>query len=237
MAATQQALLMIGGASGATDPDYASVVLLMHMDGANGGTSFVDEKGHTCTAVGSATTSTIQQKWGSASAKFGSLPSAITVASSSGDMVFGSGIDYTIEMWVYPTSFSDYQSIFSTGDYNTTQLTLRINPSGYVEAFYGSGGSILTTSNALTANAWHHIAVCRSSGGAVTGIYVDGVRDALWSLSFDASANSPRIGSILVSGTEFFPSLSYIDDLRVTKAVARYTGSSYTVPTAAFPNS
>jgi len=56
-------------AAASTDPNFADVVLLLHMDGANGGTSFTDNSNsaHTVTAVGNANTNTSVKKFGTAS--------------------------------------------------------------------------------------------------------------------------------------------------------------------------
>ena len=82
------------------DPHWSNVVALLHLDGANGSATFTDQKGHTFTAGGSATLSTAQQKFGSASLVLNGSTQYITSATSA-DWEMGSG-DFTIEMWVRP---------------------------------------------------------------------------------------------------------------------------------------
>jgi hypothetical protein len=106
--------------------------------------------------------------------------------------------------------------------------------------FGGSGNGVevwfnsqtASSSANLVANGWHHIAFVRLNG--VCTIYVDGVAG-----SFSATDNTNitttagTIGLDTYSGARIFN--GYIDDLRITKGVARYT-ANFTPPTAAFPN-
>jgi len=87
--------------AGPTDPDFASVVLLLHCNGSNGGTTFTDNSsyGRAMTANGNAQTSTAQSKFNGSSGLFDGAGDYLT-ASASSDFTFGTG-DYTIESWVY----------------------------------------------------------------------------------------------------------------------------------------
>ena len=68
----QQGFIMnpfrFGGAPAPTDPDYANVSLLLHMDGTDGSTTFTDNSpiGHTVTAVSNAQINTARDKFGGA---------------------------------------------------------------------------------------------------------------------------------------------------------------------------
>ena len=57
------------GAPGGIDPHWSNVVFLSHFDGTDGATSFVDQKGHTFTVLGSSALSTSRSKFGTASLK------------------------------------------------------------------------------------------------------------------------------------------------------------------------
>jgi hypothetical protein len=67
-------------------------------------------------------------------------------------------------------------------------------------------------------------------------MYKDGTRVSTntFSGSLDTGTRRFVIGS---SGSTAEAWNGYIDDLRITKGHARYTGSTITVPTAAFPTS
>jgi hypothetical protein len=78
------------------DPNYASVSLLLHMDGTNGSTVFTDLSPvpKVVTRFGDAQISTAQSKFGGSSAYFDGTGDYLTVASSA-DFGFGTG-DFTI---------------------------------------------------------------------------------------------------------------------------------------------
>jgi hypothetical protein len=84
----------------ATDPNFASVVLLVGFDGSDGSTTFTDESGaaHALTAVGNVQVDTAQSKFGGASGLFDGAGDAITAADSAA-WHFGTG-DFTVEAWV-----------------------------------------------------------------------------------------------------------------------------------------
>lgn len=101
------------GPLGSVDPSYALVGILLHMDGANGGTTFIDSGplGLTVTPT-SVTTSTAQFKFGTASALISTTAStgnSLQVAHNAA-LAPGAG-DFTIECWVYFTSLPAYSVI------------------------------------------------------------------------------------------------------------------------------
>jgi hypothetical protein len=67
-------------------------------------------------------------------------------------------------------------------------------------------------------------------------VYCDGVGGTATenTMDFDDTTWVPTVGSYTHSSDDSF--VGYIDELRVTKGVARYTGESFPVPTAPFPN-
>ena len=93
-------------------------------------------------------------------------------------------------------------------------------------------GSDSTLSDATYQNNWNHIAVSRSSGTAKS--FVNGTQVASWSSSLDYSDATIEGGSAHSNlGFTNFNFDGYIDDLRITNGVGRYT-SNFTVPTAAY---
>ena len=93
----------------------------------------------------------------------------------------------------------------------------------------GSGfGSVFSGTTSSLTNAWHHIAVSRSSG--VTKIYVDGSSIASHSSAIDFSLSNPFVvGYAYSNGSGSGSIQGYIQDFRVTKAYARYT-TNFTPP-------
>jgi hypothetical protein len=218
------------------DPYADNVSLLLNGNGTNGITTFTDSSsyGHTVTPVGNAQISTAQNKFGGASMAF--LGSGSDRATISDNVAFQYGTDdFTIEMWVYITSFGNgFTPIVKwngSGTSSGTRFGITINSSvintdtGYVATLNYT--TVQSITNSL--NTWYHIAFVRS--GTSLYIFRNGTlhRQAAISSSqsFTASGNV-TLGSYPDAYTT---GNGYIDDLRITKGVARYT-SNFTPPTA-----
>ena len=229
------------GVSGPFDQYLSKVVLAMHMDGVNTSTTFTDLRGHAITANGSAQISTAQSKFGGASALFNGTTDYLTTPDSN-DWFWGTG-DFTVEMWFYLTSFTtgQYVTFLSQGPDSNNYFQLQILENGatdyaYLGDFSGGvgaapGGSLGVN---ITTGAWHHFAVARS--GTNLRFFIDGTL-GLTSSGFSTSI-ADQTGNFVIgrndfNATQYMP--GYIDDLRITKGVARYT-ASFTPPTRAFPN-
>jgi hypothetical protein len=101
--------------------------------------------------------------------------------------------------------------------------------------FMNSGAQYTQNTNAIALNQWNHITWQRSSG--IFKIFVNGSSSN--SVAFTNNITLPSINSSIGSSGLFadniYSSQGYIDDLRITKGVARYT-ANFTPPTQAFPN-
>jgi hypothetical protein len=206
-----------------SDRFWAYTKLAMKMNGTDGGTTFTDEKGHTITPTG-VTTSTSVKKFGTASAYFpGSGGNRLTTPNSA-DFIMGTG-DYTIEGWIYATSLpaSTARRIVAIGRNSVAfSLSVVINPAGNVRADIGVA-TVLTSSSTITTNTWTHFALVKSSG--VMTLYMNGVSAGTVSNSTSLTfTQTLMIGydDTVGSGSEF---AGYMDDVRITKGVARYTGN------------
>lgn len=221
----------------ANDPYWNSVVLAMHMDDVG----LTDVKGHTITRVGTAARSAAQSKFGGYSALFNAATpnqgNRLSVTGTLTDFSFSG--DFTVEFYMYPTAFGA-----SWGSYVVdTRNTSVANGTGwYISYGYASSGNKLsvydgTTDIATTfvppLNAWSHVAVVRASG--VISVYANG---ALVNTPVSNSATIPCSQFLIGSAGNAASTTGiagYIDDLRITKGVARYT-ANFSVPTEAFPN-
>ena len=221
-----------GGGGGGTDPDFANVVLLLHGDGANNGTTFTDSSAYArSVTVGSGSvTSTTQTKFGSASLSFPTSSNYATCADAA-ELRMGTS-DFTIEAWFYPSGGS-YPAFYAKGFNSSDGLQFFVGNSNC--AFRANGTTDLNAVG-ISNSAWSHVAFCRQ--GTTRRIYINGSQAASDTLSFDNSSTSTlELGAIPTSASGFRYT-GYIDDLRVTKGVCRYpNGTTFTPPTAAFPNS
>ena len=228
----------------ATDPNFGSVELLLHMNGANGGTTFTDSssRSRTATVAGNTNTSTTQSKFGGASAFFDGTGDYLTYTPNSNLIDWTTGA-YTIEAWVYAASWSGWSdgtnlapSLCGNSDTASSANYWSFGPlsSGIVEFVYwdGSQQRKVTGTSTLTTNTWHHIAM--TCEGTTVRVFVNGTLEASGTI---AGSPAPNTGTVFAVGQGNNASITgYVDDLRVTQGTARYT-ANFTPPTAAFPNS
>jgi hypothetical protein len=147
---------------------------------------------------------------------------------------FGTG-DFTIECWVNVTNYSSERAIFYkyVSWATNADFALRIDGStGLVRFLAGDNTPISITSNsAISTGTWVHIAVTRASG--VTKLFVNGTQQTsthTGSVSIPNDSTNLAIGADLSGSSPF---LGYIDDIRITRNVARYT-ANFTPPTSTF---
>jgi len=230
-------------AAGPTDPNFANVSLLLHGDGTNGSTTIVDSSPSpkTVTAFGDAQISTAQSKFGGASIAFDGAGDYLKSPISS-DYEFGTG-DFTVEAWVRFVSISAEQRIVGIGRGalgvgNPIYTGWSVRYSTGKLAFYRFDGSETDVNRAWSpvVNTWYHVAVSRN--GTSLRLFADGNQLGAThtsTLSYNRVNNEDiEVGQIITgAGTFYFN--GYIDDLRITKGVARYT-ANFTPPTAPFPD-
>jgi len=227
------------------DEYWDNVVLLVHWDGDDASTTFYDasDSAHALTAAGNAQLSTAVKKFGTASLKSpeGTSPKSYVSAADSADWDFGTG-DFTIECFVqFYHPGSDFDTAIIVGNAYTSnpgntgwELThdFGSSPVGILN-FSWDGSVIISFADAgIYDGAMHHIAVSRT--GTTLRLLVDGAVGASNTHGDDISGIS---NDLWIANSELLFSsgaLVYVDELRITKGVGRYTGS-YTVPTAPFP--
>ena len=224
--------LITGSEKTPVDPVFNNVSLLLHGDGANGSTTITDNSltPKTVTAFGNAQISTAQSKFGGASILFDGTVGYLDVGSNS---EFGYGLsDFTIETWVYRNVSSSLQIITDQRAGVVTQLvpTLYINATSLFN--YANGGNRIA-GGVVPASQWVHIALSRS--GTSTKLFINGLQGG----STYADSNNYIDSPVRVGGANDSSSVAtlngYLDDLRITKGVARYT-ANFTPPTAPFPD-
>jgi len=213
------------------------VTLLLDGDGTSGSTTFTDKSSspHTITVNGDTQVDTTVKKFGSGSIEFDGSGDYLDVSVDSRLTFDG---DFTVEAWVYPDTAGSYQPIIDARASNIAYQNYYFglaNVGGTLrtEVILASGATGRTgTTNAVPTGQWSHIAWVRNSGVITT--YVNGVADA--TTKTDSATLTPtnfRIGAAVGTPNAYFD--GYLDDIRITKGVARYT-NSFTPPTAALTN-
>jgi len=182
--------------------------------------------------VGGAAISTTQSKFGGSSMYFDGNDKVTLPYSQN----FNLGTNYTIEGWVYPTSVTGYQRIFDIVNSATSSpafLDIAFNGTALVSELRTTNGGAVTTisGGTVSTGAWIHVALSVYSGSA--RLFLNGVQvGSTTTFSALPDQNFVGIGGIGNSLTIDYLT-GYIDDLRITKGIARYV-QNFTPPTTAF---
>ena len=195
---------------------------------------------HTVTAVSSADISSTQAKFGGNSLLLNGTSQYLTVANDA-DFQFGTE-DFTIEAWVYQSTAAgsdaaDRHNVVSRmASSSNRSWSIDIRQDGGQQRIVfgfsenGSNATEIKFDCEVPYGSWHHIAIVRFRDqllGFLDGVNLDGAISGHLS-SFDASVDIYAGTSDLAIGyrglsTQYFQ--GFIDDLRISKGVARYTKS------------
>lgn len=221
-----------GSAALPYDPYWDNVVLALHFDGADDGTVVTDETGgHTANLNGGFVTKTAIKKFGTASGYFDGINNSVTFPDNSQFNI--TGVDYTIDMWVYITALPTVGawSTLIAKHYNTAGYRLLYNSDRkfHFSTDTGTANGFTTFADSFELNTWHHVTAVGSSGASLC--FVDGIlRGYTASHTITNQTVTLKIGT--TDGSAWWHT-GYIDDLRLTKGVARWT-SNFTPPTKEF---
>lgn len=219
------------------DVYYGNVSALLNFNGANNSTTFTDETGKTWTPAGNAKISTAESVFGGASGYFDGTGDAISTPVNTA-FQYGTG-DFTIETWIRPTSDAanmDFMAHRNLADNNNFWF-IRRTTAGAIRFYNKVTGSVIwditTTGDTAGINAWTHIACVRN--GTAINVYIDGTsRGSATSSSAMAYPNYNLLMGAADNGLAG-GMVGYMDDARLTKGIARYTGT-FTPPAAEMPN-
>ena len=147
--------------------------------------------------------------------------------------------DFTIELWFKSSNGSLNTHACLVASYSNPvagswAFKASSGSTGYIEwAWYGpSWNDQVSTTNVASDQQWHHCAVTRNNGNM--NIWVDGVSVKSWTTTYDFNGGGHplTVGFMSQDSTSYIN--GYIDDLRITKGLARYT-STFTPPEAELP--
>ena len=219
------------GATTLGELNFHKVKLLLPLNGSNAATSASDlsNDNRTITFSGSnANISTAQSKFGGSSLYIGGDGSKIEIGA---DGLSATG-DFTFECWIYDTSVDNYPQLAINSSSNGFFLYLGNGAtSGSNKVLrHWNGGVVTNFSTELPQSQWYHFALVRS--GSTVKLYIDGTADS--TTRTDSGTYLMGQSSTLTigadgSGNDF---RGYINDLRITNGLARYT-TNFTPPTSA----
>jgi hypothetical protein len=153
-------------------------------------------------------------------------------------MDFSSSGSITIEFWMYGENTSRAFVIGSnafSGSTSNYSAGIMFDWTPGVSCFFGAGRSTgLNLGAGVTANTWHHVAFCYNGATGTNYVFLNG---NLITSSVSSSAMTQTAALLLgVQGSDrILPYKGYIDDLRITSGLARYT-ANFTPPTKALPD-
>ena len=226
--------------NGSTPDSYTK--LLSHFDGSNGATAYSDIIKGAWTFASGAKLSTAAQKFGTASLLLNGSSDYLQLANAA-DFQFGTG-DFTVDAWVNLASTSGANRIWAIGATNATSGRLLYcgigNTWGNIRinfGYYNGSSYVDYTSNSLTINTgtWYHIAVVRYNGYIY--IYQNGASVyTATTCSTDFEPTDPLfVGCRQTSSGSRVEYLNgYVDELRVSKGIARWT-NAFTPDAASYP--
>ena len=218
---------------------------MLHMDGADGSTTFTDSSlsPKTITRYGNAQIDTAQSVFGGASGLFDGNGDYLTIPDSD-DWYLGTG-DFTVDFWVMWNALPVSGSL----QFFATQATDNSNRLVF-DMYYVSAGvfaielntivsgtsKIISGQTSLTTGVWYHFAYVRN--GNTCKIYKDGTQIASntsYTVSVGNYTGDLVIGRRHADSGGYFYLNGRIDEFRWSKGIARWT-SDFTPPTSAYNN-
>lgn len=209
----------------------ANTVLLLHMNGSDASTTFTDSAltPKTMTAFGNSQIDTAQSKFGGACGLFDGAGDYISTGDSS-DWNFGNG-DFTLDFWARfnvisgSNTCSIYQGTSSPNfwefGFSSTSL------------YFSASATTVSVSWSPSTATWYHVACVRTGNNIM--FFIDGTQQGAtqaWSTTVSDYAGGLLIGS----GNAPQEFNGWIDELRISKGIARWT-SNFTPPTEEYSTS
>ncbi len=218
----------------AVDDSYT--VALLHCDGTDHSTNFIEESGKSVTVEGSTEISTAQKVFGSGSMLLPGAGDVYMAQSTDWDFLAG---DFTIDFRYRPSDQTPTRYVMFRSQPDPFAGTgFRINAPGgkmdfwhYVDPNYESFHST-TNAVSFTNGTWYHVALVKY--GSVGTFYVDGVAQAM-TVTVPFPANPTVISGPMYIGCWSMGTPGYflngnLDEIRISKGIARWT-SNFTPPT------
>jgi hypothetical protein len=206
-------------------------VLMLHLDGTNGSTTFLDSSltPKTVTRGGNTVISSIQSVFGNSSAYFDGTGDYLSVADSA-SWHFDNE-NFTVDFWVRFTELRSQSRFYQQYTSSTNAHSFRLYNDGtyYYLAWY----TYNTTATYLTSrwddvaiNTWYHIAVVRE-GPTITKLYVNGIQlgnTFTNNYTVPNSSSTFYIGGV-GGGTDADSLKGYLSEYRISKGTARWTSN------------
>jgi hypothetical protein len=222
-----------------SDTDISNVVLLASFEGTDGDTSYNEQAHGRALSFGSGTTiSSTHSEYGATSFKSFNGATATWADNTDWDLANANSDPYTIEYSLYQTDTASTYDPFGQFPGAGNFAYLARHNATTLQFYWSADGSALlgpiqATSAIPSANTWHKYCIEHNGSGKIR-LYVNGTMVASSTPADSTIFNST---GALTIGSAGAGQSSWMDNLRVTKGVARYdSDGGYTPATAAFPD-
>lgn len=222
-------------------PCDAQTVLMMHMDGTDASTSFIDSSvsAKTLTAVGNAQIDTAQSVFGGASGLYDGTGDYVTAADSA-DWYLDDGSDlnsWTIDFRARYVNATTNKGVIGHSTDNNNCWNVLLNSAEFRFVVRASSSIVVDIEVALTdaADTWYHYAVVKN-GASGYMMFQNGTQIGTTELDTTGVANYT---GLLTVGRSYNGDGSlkeyngWLDELRISKGIARWT-ANFTPSTAAY---
>jgi hypothetical protein len=199
------------------------------VNGTNGGI-FDNTTVNDLETVNSAQISTSVVKYGTGSMSFNGTNSYLYGAHNTA-LNLGTG-DMTVECWLYLNSTTGTQTIASKWQVTNESWIWQVSSTAITFVYATVAASTFTWSPVI--NTWYHMAVTKSGNSLRCFVNGTQVGSTITNTGGGASSTSAFAIGANNDGPQQYLN-GYIDDLRVTKGIARYT-TNFTPPAGPFPN-
>lgn len=226
---------MRAGSQTQADPFADYVIMSLRMEDSGDGFTLVDDSLHnnTFTRAADAAITTLQKKFGKASAVFDGTGDYYT---SPNKTLYNMTGDFSCEFWAYPRAYGvgattpAYLISHNAGS-DDRVACVSLNTAGYLQ-FHVAGTTVRvsTSPNAIALNTWHHISYGRI--GNLYHFYLNGILVGTYTNTDKAAAWKITLGTV---GTQLTTTATnkyngFIDEFRWWKGIAIRDGINSFVP-------
>jgi len=152
--------------------------------------------------------------------------------------------DFTIEMWIYPTSAPSNESstvnrsLVDTRnpDLANSSWDFYLNNSNKLGFGTGASGSqpgtnYFLSSSVISANTWTHVALTRNSTNVTTSTFNFWINGAIDGATYVNTWSFTTTNISIVGGSQYLTYVGYISNLRIVNGVSVYNANKFTIPT------
>jgi len=228
--------------------DITNTKLLLHFDAGEGVVAVTDSSssnhtanitengnfiqviGHGADAVNEVNTEETAFKWGTTSAYFDGTADEIRLADSTDWDLAANTDNYTVDFWVKHDDHAGTETyVCHFEDANNNWQIYHVHGTGIYFNVQSASSSIvqINSGDEITDTDWHHIALVKNA--TVYKLYLGGTEIGT---TTDASVDT-FAGDLIVGSDETNDFAGYIDELRISKGIARWT-ANFTPPNAAY---